>query len=481
MTNRLTTNDFLKYGVSALVLACLALFAATQNPLFIAAPFALMLAGLFFLYWKGAFFLLLFCIPPSIQLYFLNDSLSAAVPDEPLMWGLLMTTIIMFAARPPLFPRWWWRHPLVLVLVLQYLWMWVAVIFSHETLFSVKFGIQHTWLVVTFAALPALIFRTKKDFKTAFIVLLIPMLITMVVIFLRHKALGFTFLKINKAVMPLYFNRVDYGAVISMFFPLLITAYSLLRNWRVWWRIAMIGIILFFAVAIYLTFARGAMMAAVFALVIGVLIRIRKVQWVMPSWFILVAVAVMYMIHHNKYIDYRPDYNHTYTHTTFADHMIATFRGKDMSSMERLYRWVAGVRMSTDQPVTGYGPNSFYYYYKPYAVSSFRTWVSRNNEHSTTHNYFLFMLVEQGWPAMILYAILLIVFFIQAQRIYHRFRDPFYKKVTLGVAMVFAAGFINNFFSELIETHKVGALFFLCISLLVVLDRKSRKEGDLIR
>jgi hypothetical protein len=43
------------------------------------------------------------------------------------------------------------------------------------------------------------------------------------------------------------------------------------------------------------------------------------------------------------------------------------------------------------------------------------------------------------------------------------------------MAMMFAAGFINNFFSELLETHKVGALFYLSIAMLVILDRKSKE------
>jgi O-antigen ligase len=157
--------------------------------------------------------------------------------------------------------------------------------------------------------------------------------------------------------------------------------------------------------------------------------------------------------------------------------MIATFRGQDMSSMERLYRWIAAVRMSTDRPIVGVGPNAFYYFYKPYAVSSFRTYVSRNTEQSTTHNYFLYMLVEQGWPAMLLYALLLMAFFMVAQRTYHRFKDRFYRYATLGVAMMFAAGFVNNFFSELIETHKVGGLFYLSIGLMVVLAHKSRQAN----
>jgi O-antigen ligase len=227
--------------------------------------------------------------------------------------------------------------------------------------------------------------------------------------------------------------------------------------------------------AIYFTFARGAMLAILFACFIGFAIRKRFVNVVMPAFYGLIALLLVFMVRHNKYIDFRPNYEQTYTHFTFADHMIATFRGHDMSSMERLYRWIAGVRMSTEHPVVGVGPNAFYYYYKPYAISSFRTYVSRNTEHSTTHNYFLYMLVEQGWPAMLLYAVLLMVFFAAAQRTYHRFKgERFYRHVTMGVAMMFAAGFIDNFFSELIETHKVGALFFMAIALMVVLEQKSR-------
>ena len=77
---------------------------------------------------------------------------------------------------------------------------------------------------------------------------------------------------------------------------------------------------------------------------------------------------------------------------------------------------------------------------------------------------------------MILYALLIIIVFAQAQRTYHRFDDKFYKNCTLGLVMTFAASFVNNFFSELIETHKVGSLFYLSLSLLVILDIKSREK-----
>jgi O-antigen ligase len=232
---------------------------------------------------------------------------------------------------------------------------------------------------------------------------------------------------------------------------------------------------LFLIPAIYLTYARAAVLAVVFALAVGIAIRLKLANLIMPAFYGVLALMMVYMVQNNKYMDFRPDYEHTFMRKKFTDHLIATFKGQDMSSMERLYRWIAAVRMSKDEPITGYGPNTFIYYYKPYAVQSFKTYVSRNFEHSTTHNYYLYMLVEQGWPAMILYAILVIAVIAQGQKTYHRFKDRYYKYCTLGVVMMFCAGFINNFFSELIENHKVGALFYLSIAALVMLTTKSKQ------
>lgn len=375
-------------------------------------------------------------------------------------------------------PDWWLRHPLVLVVALQFFWMLVAVLFSKELLFSLKFALAKTWFLISFFVFPVYIFKEKKDYRCGFLLLLLPTLLTTIIIFVRHSASGFHFRRIEQAIGELYYNHVDYSTVISMFFPVLCMAYPLTKGQPWWLRMVLLLIILFFLPAIYTTYARAAMLAILFAFVVYAAIRLRLVNWIMPTIYGFMALLTVFMVRNNEYISYRPDYERTYMHSSFTEHMIATFRGQDMSSMERIYRWIAAARMSGDRPLTGFGPNSFYFYYKPYAVSMFRTYVSRNDERSTTHNYFLYMLVEQGWPAMILYAILNMVFFAQAQLVYHRFKDRFYKQATLAVAMLFAASFVNNFFSELIETHKVGALFYLSISLLIMLDRKSRRLHD---
>jgi O-antigen ligase len=424
--------------------------------------------------WKLAYWILLATIPCSVRFTLANDTLAITLPDQPMMWLFLFLSLILIAHRPNTIPAWWWFNPIVIVVLLQFAWLVVAVINSKVLFFSIKFLIAKTWMLACFFLVPLWIFKEKKDYKIAFLLLLIPMVATMLIVIARHAVVDFRFADIKYAIAQVYYNHVEYSTVISMFFPLLIVAYPLIPKSNKKYRRILIALVVFFTLAIFLSYARAAILAVLFALIIGFAVRIRLVNFIMPAFYGLLALLLTYVVRDYNYMRYTPNYEQTFMHNDFADHISATFKGRDISSMERLYRWVAAIRMSTENPLVGFGPHGFYYHYKPYALSVFKTYVSNNEDRSTAHNYFLFTLVEQGFPAMVLYGLLIIVVFAQAQRTYHRFTDRFYKNCTLGLAMLFAASFVNNFFSEMIETHKVGSIFYLSLALLIVLDHKSR-------
>ncbi|NDC40911.1 MAG: O-antigen ligase family protein [Chitinophagia bacterium] len=451
------------------------LFSYTDSFLFLAAPVALLYLWLMGVNWKAAYFVFLAIVPPSIQLSFAGDTMSITLPDEPLMWLFLLLGAAVLAQNPRRLPMWWWKDEIVMIAVFQFIWLCVAVIFSHVPFLSFKFLLSKIWLMVCYFIFPVLVFNTKRDYKIVFKLMFATIFTTVVIILYHHYTLRFQFDRVQEAMGGLYYNHVDYSSVISMFFPLLVVAYPLTKSWARWLRNLWILVIVIFLAAIFYSYARAAVLAVVFAIAIGLAMRMKLVNFVMPCFYAAIIGLLCYMVANNNFLKYRPDYDNTYMHKEFSDHMMATFKGKDMSSMERLYRWIAAIRMSRDEPIKGYGPHGFYYNYQPYAISAFKTYVSRNPERSTTHNYFLYMLVEQGWPAMLLYAILIPAVFAKAQRTYHRFKDKFYRTVTIGLAMTIAAGFINNFFSELIETHKVGALFYIPVCLLVLLEHKSRQ------
>jgi len=197
---------------------------------------------------------------------------------------------------------------------------------------------------------------------------------------------------------------------------------------------------------------------------------------VLISALIIVMLGGSWLLMDHHYLRFAPDHDHTVFHTDFSEHMAATIALKDVSNAERIYRWVAGIRMVAERPVTGFGPNSFYPQYRPYTLEIFKTWVSNNPEHSSVHNYFLLTLLEQGIPGLILFGLLYLAMLFKAQRLYHSLQNRFYRTIAMTVALMLVMIGVINAMSDLIETDKIGSLFWLCLGTLFVLETQWRQE-----
>jgi uncharacterized membrane protein HdeD (DUF308 family) len=77
----------------------------------------------------------------------------------------------------------------------------------------------------------------------------------------------------------------------------------------------------------------------------------------------------------------------------------------------------------------------------------------------------------------VLYGVLIWVLFALAQKYYHQTVNIFYKRLALAAAMVIAAFFMNNLFSELLQTYKIGAVFYLAVVALIWVDRQLKSEA----
>jgi O-antigen ligase len=122
---------------------------------------------------------------------------------------------------------------------------------------------------------------------------------------------------------------------------------------------------------------------------------IGRIDW--SPWFCWVHVAT------EQIPEYAPDFDRTVTHYEFDNLIEATAKGEDISTMERVYRWVAGLHMISEKPVFGFGPGNFYNFYHSYTVTSFETYVSDNPEKSGIHSYYLMTVVEQGFPGLLFF------------------------------------------------------------------------------
>lgn len=448
-----------------------------QQQLLIAVPFSV-LAMLFFVKdIRMPFYLLMFTIPFSFNL---EERLHIGIdfPDEPFM--LILTAAFLFFVflnfRKIDFKT-WFKNPVMIVVILSFIWMAITVVFSTDPVLSSKYLVKRIWYLTPFLFFPILFFADRKNIKTAFTLMFVPLTAIILIILYKYSAVGFRFEEVHDPIQPFFLNHVMYGSMISSFVPLIAGAIFLCRRWSLAWLFSLAGLAVFLT-GVYFSYSRAAWLAVVFAVFAMLAIRFRLMHYAMMLFYTIVLSAVLWMSHNNQYLNYRPKFEKTIMHTSLADHIMATIQGTDISSAERYYRWIAAVRMSVDRPITGVGPNNFYENYKHYTISAYRTWVSRNLERSTTHNYFLFMLVEQGYPALILYALLILVIFYYGQKVYHRQHDRFNKVVVMSVLCMVAAIFINNFFSELLETDKIGSLFLLAIATLIAIDLKTKRKPE---
>ena len=436
-------------------------------------PFGLLLAYYGLIRIDIVFLILVFTLPWSTE-YNFNPNLGTDLPDEPLM---LLTAVlcIVYLAWKPLDAKQALNHPLFLFLMLHCLWMGVTVLFSTEQLISLKYVLAKGWYIIAFVTTPFFIFREKGMFRKTAIVFAVSMLILTVIVLIRQYQLQFVFEKVNASVKPFFRNHVNYSAMLVCTVPVWMAIYQLNKKNKTL-RMAVMILLLLLTAAVFVSYSRGAWLALVIGLGAYWLVR-RKLLFIsFIATIIIIIISVSWLKSGDRYLRFAPDYKKTIFHSDFRKHLAATYHLKDVSTAERFNRWIAGIRMIKDKPITGYGPNTFYSNYKAFTVPAFKTWVSKNEDHSTIHNYFLLILVEQGVPGLVLFLLLAGAMLYYAERLYHRISDPFYRVVAITTGSVVVMILVLNFLSDLIETDKVGSLFFLCLGVLIMTDLNTRRN-----
>lgn len=408
------------------------------------------------------FGLLLFAIPLSVELM-VTDSLGTDMPDEPLMWWF--TVCLMLGAAAGTLPASSKKaSPLLLgLLVLHVSWILICCLLSPQPLLSAKYLLAKLWYLAAFTGGAWLFIRRVSDLRWAAWCLLIPLSLAVGWVLYQHLLAGFAFDRVNAAVQPLFRNHVNYGALLAALLPLAVLLWVQQPRYRV-----LLGImIVLFSLGLFLSYSRGAWLALVIGLVTALALRGRWLMGALAMVLVAMVLALAWLTTDNRYLAFRPDFDRTIYHQDFRKHLEATYRLKDLSTVERFHRWIAGVRMVEDRPWTGHGPNRFYPAYKPFTVRAFRTYVSDNPEHSTVHNYFLLLAVEQGLPGCLIFILLLWAMFSRVSRAYHAATSRAEKQAWMAVAAILSIIVWLNMLSDLVETDKIGSLFLLCLGLLL--------------
>ena len=467
----LSSGIFLVSGVLAIVL---------QEPLFVLIPFAWILFPVVFDFVivqpEKLFWLLCIVLPLSTELN-ITPQLGLDFPDELLLVLLTGITIIKLIHQPNWFPDALKSHPLFMALFVYMLWLLITCFYSVEPLLSVKYLLAKTWFIIPFVVLPQIIFTSQSRIQKMAILLLVPMLLVVIQTLIRHSFYGFSFENVQKTLAPFFRNHVNYSSMLVCLLPV---------AWCVWKltpvdhpnKIWIVSGLIIGLTGLLFAYSRGAWIALLVGISAVWVIRKKLMGIVVVIAILGVVISTVWLVSDKNYMQFAPDHDRTVFHTDFSEHMLATVEMKDVSTAERFYRWIAGTRMLADKPITGFGPNTFYLHYRPYTVSRFETWVSDNKEHSTVHNYFILVALEQGVIGLVLFCVLYFGMLLHAQKLYHQFQSTFYRTVALTTGIIIVMIGVINSMSDMIETDKIGSLFWLCLGMIILLNSKANDEKN---
>ncbi len=459
-------NERIFYSFSALIFIFAFLGLYTETWMLAVLPIGilglvLILKDIRILYY-GFFALLPFSVEVELGL------LGTDLPSEPMMLALTGIAFLLFLKNIKQISARVVYHPITVLIILHVLWILVTAIFSQYPLFSFKFFLAKLWYVIPFYFLGFYMLKTNESVNQVFRYSSVFLASAVGIVLVRHGLEGFTFDTSNEVVYPIFRNHVNYAAMVVSVIPYMWARWS--KNRSIW---PFMGIILMILGA-YFSYTRAAHLCIFIMIGAYFVFRHNLGKYAMIASLICAVVMVAYFTTENKYLDFAPDFNKTISHDKFGNLVEATYKLEDISTMERVYRWVAGGHMIAERPLLGYGPSGFYHNYTKFTVTSFETYVSDNPEKSGIHCYYLMTWVEQGIVGMLLFLSLCVTIILVGERAYNRTIDNDAKKLimaaTLSTVSICALLLIN----DLIEADKVGPFFFFNAVVIAIYDLKSR-------
>lgn len=166
--------------------------------------------------------------------------------------------------------------------------------------------------------------------------------ISIVIVLTRHAFEGFTFASSYDVVRPFFRNHVSYAAISVICLPF-VWAFFKTTPSRTYGKI-FIFILMVFDRDIFFLYKSGYFIRCICG---NSLFYIWKpLGKTFPfSYFFYCGLFGFVLAIDNKYLDLTPNFERTITHTQFDNLIEATYKLEDISSMERVYRWMAGFEM----------------------------------------------------------------------------------------------------------------------------------------
>jgi len=422
-------------------------------------------------------FILVVLVPLSVPLSSLMYGLSfdMDLPTEPIIVGLMLLFIIKII-HDEHFDKKILKHPVTLAIIFNLGWILISCITSTMPVVSIKFFLSRFWFVVAFYFIATQLFAKFKNTIKYIWLYTLSLVVVIIYFIIRLNAEGITNkVAANWVVRPFYNDHTAYAAALCFLIPCLIGIFIIRRKARFFVKFFHIILIMFYLLALALSYTRAAWISLILASVFffGMLLKLRLrfiflIIGVLLGLFFLFKTEIIIGLERNK----QDSSNNLSKHIKSITNI-----NSDASNRERINRWNCAIRMFKDKPMFGYGPGTYMFKYAPYQLKSEETIISTNaGTGGNAHSEYLGPLAESGLMGTITFIVILIATLTTASKIYFHSKRRKVRLMALTLIIALLTYYIHGLMNNFLDTDKLSALFWGFTAMIVALDVYHNKE-----
>lgn len=437
-------------------------------------PFAVLVVYLAFFALDKLLLLIVFLTPLSVNLEHLPFGLGVALPTEPMMFGVMLIYFMRLLYIGD-FDKRVFKHPLSIIILVYFSWMFFTSVVSEYPLVSFKYFLSQLWFVVCFYFLMTKVLKNYENIDRFIWLYILPLCGIIIYTVIHHSQFGFMQKPSHWVMRPFFHDHTSYGAIMAMYFPLLF--YLLRKKYSNTTRLLLIVILVIFSVGIVLSYTRAAWisLAAVLGLYFVYLFKI-KFSYIIGSGLLVLAVFFTFRTE----ILMKLDKNKQDSSSKLTEHVksISNIRS-DASNLERINRWQAAFRLFKERPIIGWGPRTYAFVYAPYQMSYEKTIISTNmGDMGNAHSEYIGPLAEMGLPGALLFTTIVLLFIYNCHKLYHSLVNREMKFLVLMILLGFTTYAIHGMLNNFLDSDKASVPFWGFMALIAAIEIFHRERGS---
>lgn len=438
-------------------------------------PIVLAVVGIALFKLDWLFLIITLLTPISVNIEDIGGGFGLALPTEPLIFGLMLVFLLRVFYDGH-FDKNVMRHPVSVAIFIYLGWILLTIFTSKEPLVSFKFFLSKLWYIVGFYFFATQVFRDHNNIRKYLWMFTISLCAVAIYTIVIHATHGFAEKPAHWVMQPFFKDHTSYGAILAMVYPLT-WAYLWSKNLTVSTKVVVGVIMTILTLAIIFSYTRAAWVSLVGALALMTVVMARVRLWIVG----LVAVgAIVGGLMFQDQIIMKLEKNRQDSSDDLAEHVSSISNvATDASNLERINRWSAALRMFDEEPVFGFGPGTYKFYYAPYQHSSQLTIISTNfGDLGNAHSEYFGPLAEMGVLGLLTLLLVIGISVYKFIVVFYKLKSREMKIVLMSIFLGFVTYLVHGVLNNYLDLDKANVPFWGFLGALVAIEVYHQEKSD---